>query len=391
MNILQPIRFVPYRAGLLSRKRIYVTGLLMLAGLACGCKTTFRTVNEQLITGQVSCRQVQILPVFFAGAGNIDRTLTTSELQLLCERASEQLVLDVELNLRSKGYEIVGPAPTACVGANSSPTTGDACSALDAVRVDIFETLPRQYSASIGGAGLTFRTNTTLPVLCYLSTPDSSRLEHNPFGYQTTSSLTNVLLGLGVTNSDAVLLVETKAFFESKRHGTKRALYNWTGGGLAVVGEVGFNTAMYSAMILSGHPSVPPDPFWVNPFWHSDNTIGLSIALVNVRTREVLWVNQQNFNHMDPRKPQAIAQTVTCTMRDLPRKRQMDYACSSQEKSGLRRSRSRRQFLTTNVENRKHHCAPYRLESRKSCWVRSYVSGVLALLVWRKHSLVAAR
>ena len=335
MNILQPIRFVADRAGLVLRKRIHVAGLLMLAGLVCSCKTTFRTVNEQLLTGQVSCRQVQILPVRFAGAGNIDRTLTTNELQLLCEQAGEQLVLDVQQNLRSKGYEIVGQAPTACFGANSSSTTGDEGSALDAVRVDVFETLPRQYSASVGIAGLTFRTNTTLPVFRCLSTPDPSRLEHNPFGYQTTSSLTEVLLELGVTNRDAVLLLETKAFFESKHHGTKRALYNWTGGGLEVVGEVSFNAAMYSAMILCGRPSVPPEPFWVDPFWHSGNSIRHSMALVDVHTREVLWLNQQNFKHMEPRHPEAIAQTVACTMRDLPCKRQMEFARSGSAISGF--------------------------------------------------------
>jgi hypothetical protein len=290
---------------------------LVLAGLACGCKTTFRTVDEHFVTQPANCRRVQILPVTFAGAGNLDHSFTTSDLLACCRQTEKDLTGAVQQELRSKGYEVVGPVQILHTDAIPVPSGADIQSCLAAVRIDLFENLPQQYSASVGDRPLTFQTNTTLSLFRYMATPAPARLEHNPFHYQVAPSFTNLLVRLGATNAAAVLLVDTKAFFESPHHRTQRALWNWTGGGLTVVVEFGVNVAIIVAAGLSGAGSAPV-PIGFDPFWHSDNSLQHNFALVDARTREVLWLNQQNFKRQDPRDAEVLAEAVAGTLRDLP-------------------------------------------------------------------------
>ena len=129
-------------------------------------------------------------------------------------------------------------------------------------------------------------------------------------------SLGNVLTWVGATNSETILLVHTKAFFESEPKQAKRTIWNWTGGGLSAVAEVGVNAALFAVAALA-ESSRPLPPIRADPFWHSDNSLQHSIALVDVRTREVLWLNRQNFKHPDPRDVQVLADTVAGTLADL--------------------------------------------------------------------------
>jgi hypothetical protein len=304
-------------AKVTPKKNIWVAGLLVLAGLVSGCQTTFRTVNERFMAHPTNHRQVQILPLWFEGAGSFDRTLTTNDLRVLCRQTVKGLVDDIQHDLRSKGYELAGPARILRVDEISASQAAETMRCLAAVRVDLFKNLAAQYSASIANTPLTFRTQTTLSLSRYMSTATPSALEHNPFYYQVTPSLTNVLARFGATNAQAVLLVDTKAFFESEHNRTKRTVWNWTGGGLTAVVEVGANLAIIAVAALSGAGSAPV-PFGFDPFWHSDNSIQQNIALVDVPTREVLWINQQDFKHQDPADAEALAGTVTDAMHDLP-------------------------------------------------------------------------
>jgi hypothetical protein len=132
-----------------------------------------------------------------------------------------------------------------------------------------------------------------------------------------TSSLTNVLVRFGVTNSEAVLLMDTKAFFESRHRQAKRLWWNWTGGGVIATTEVGVNLAVVAVAALAGAGAAPV-PIWIDPFWHSDNSIQHSIALVDIRTQEVLWLNRQDFKHKKARDPEILTGTVAGTLADLP-------------------------------------------------------------------------
>ena len=64
------------------KRFIFAVGLLALTALVSGCKTTFRTVDERFEGHPENYQQVQILPVWFEGGGNVDHTLTTNDLQL---------------------------------------------------------------------------------------------------------------------------------------------------------------------------------------------------------------------------------------------------------------------------------------------------------------------
>ena len=288
-----------------------------LVALVSGCQTTFRTVDERFMAQPANFRHVQILPVWFEGAGNIDPSLTASDLQALCRQAGEDLASAVQQELRSKGYEVTGQVQVSRGHAALSQSAAEIDPSLEAVRVDFCGHLPRQLSSPADGQPLTFQTNTTLGFFRYMATRDHARSEHNPFHYRITASLTNVLLQMGVTNTEAVLLVDSKAFFESRHKQTKRTAWNWTGGGLIATTEVGVNLAVLAVAVFSGAGTAPV-PIWVDPFWHSSNSLQHSIALVDVRTREVLWLNREGFKRKDPRDAEILTETVAGTMADLP-------------------------------------------------------------------------
>lgn len=304
-------------ADIISKKICSAAGWLTLVVLVSGCRTTFRTVDERFMARPANYRQVQVLPVWFEGAGNIDHSLTTNDLQALCQQAGNDLVGAVQRRLESKGYSVVGSVRIWRTNEMPVQPATEIGPSLGTVRVDFCENLLGQYSLSAGGAPLTFRTNTTLGFFRYMGTANPARFEHNPFHYQMTSSLTNVLVQISATNAEAVLLVDSKAFFESRHKHTKRTVWNWTGGGLIAVTEVGANLALVTVEVLTGGGS-PPPAIWVDPFWHSSNSLQHSFALVDVRTREVLWLNREDFKRKDPRDTDILTATVADAMADLP-------------------------------------------------------------------------
>lgn len=304
-------------AQLIRKPLTLAIGWLALSGLVSGCKTTFRTVDERFMAQPAAHRHVQILPIWFAGAGNIDHSLSTNDLRVLCRQTDKSLVRAVQRELQSKGYKIVGPVQGSYPVDTLSRSAAETGQPLDAVHADLSKNLLGQFPSSAESRPLTFQTNTTLGFFRYMVTRDHARLEHNPFHYQMTSSLSNVLTRIGATNSEAVLLVDTKAFFGSDHKQTKRAFWNWTGGGLVAVTEAGVNVAFVAVAVLA-QSSSPPPLLWVDPFWHSDNSLQHSIALVDVHTREVLWLNREGFKHQDPRDALILADTVAETLADLP-------------------------------------------------------------------------
>lgn len=288
---------------------VLIAGLLALTGLVTGCTTTFRTVDESFMNRPENYRRVQVLPIWFEGAGNLDHSFTTNELLMLCQRSGKELAVAVQNELKAKGYEVVGLVEIAPGGKEPSEVEAETAPLLEAVRVDLFKNLTRRYPNSAPDKALIFRTNN--PAIPWMTS-----VEHNPFHHQAAASLTNVIVRLGATNAEAVLLVDTKVFFESQHNRSKRALWNWTGGGVLVVVQVGANAALICVAALA-RASNPPI-FWVDPFWHDENSIQHSIALVDARTRTVLWLNRQEFKDRNPRNPNVLTETMAATMQDLP-------------------------------------------------------------------------
>jgi hypothetical protein len=302
-----------------NRFHVHCAAIFLLAGLVCGCKTTFRTVDERFKTNSAAYARVQVLPIWLEGAGNIDATLTTNDLQVLCREAGDNLSVTIGNALRAKGYIVVDTVKILPedFAAWDAETRGE----LEGLRLDIFQNLAKGYSASIGEKPLTFTTNSAFSFGQHLKSPTA--YEPSPFHYRTVEPLTNLLARMSATNSEAILLVDTKAFFESKHSRTKRAVWNWTGGGLVLVTEIGFNAAIIVAAALSGTSSMPAPgtmsaPIGFDPFWHSKNSLQHNMALVVARTGEVLWLNQQNFKRKNPRDDKDIEKTITEVMKDLP-------------------------------------------------------------------------
>ena len=275
--------------------------ILALLALVSGCTTTCRTVDAHYMDHPASYSRVQILPVWFEGAGNIDHSFTTNDLEVLCRQTATNLVNEVQLHLQAKGYDVVGPDHIGRVDEFTPKLAAELGQSLGVVRADLFDQLRRQYAASITEKPLAF-----MP-----------RADGTAFHHQAAACLTNVLARLCATNAKAILLMDSKVFFESKHNRTKRAMWNWTGGGLTAIVEVGANAAMYTAALLAGSSSAP-EPIWIDPFWHSNNSIQHNLVLVEVQTRTVLWLNQQDFKHQDPRDAKTLDETVADAMRDLP-------------------------------------------------------------------------
>ncbi len=304
-------------AQLIRKPLTFAVGWLVLTGLVSGCKTTFRTVDERFMAQPAAHRHVQILPIWFEGAGNIDHSLSTNDLQILCRQTGKELARTIQRVLQSNGYKIVGPVQVLYGDEMSSQPAVETWRSLEVVRLDFCENLLGQYPALADSRLLTFQTNTTLGFFRYMAPWDHARLEHNPFHYQMTPALTNVLTRIGATNADAVLLVDTKVFFESEHKQAKRTVWNWTGGGLIAATEVGVNVAFFAVAVLA-EASGPPPPLWLDPFWHSDNSLQHSFALVDVHTREVLWLNREDFKHQNSHDAGILADTVIATLADLP-------------------------------------------------------------------------
>jgi hypothetical protein len=78
-------------AKIILRGRVCAAGLLALACHVSGCQTAFRTVDARFMAHREEHRRAQVLPVWFEGAGNVDRTFTTNDLQEQSRQASENL------------------------------------------------------------------------------------------------------------------------------------------------------------------------------------------------------------------------------------------------------------------------------------------------------------
>ena len=275
-------------------------GWLALAALVSGCHT-YRTVDKRFMSQPAAYRRVQVLPIWFAGAGNVDHSLATNEIQALCRQAGENLSTAIRETLLSKGYQVTGPVKILSGDKTSPGLDAETRQQLEAIRIDFCEGLLRSYASIVSDQPLTLRTNA----------------EPNPFHHQMTTPIAQVAARLGGTNAVAVLLVDTKVFFESRHKQTKRLWWNWTGGGVIATTEVGVNLAVVAVAVLAGASSAPV-PIWIDPFWHSDNSIQHSIALVDIRTQEVLWLNRQDFKHKEARDPEILMKTVAGTLADLP-------------------------------------------------------------------------
>jgi hypothetical protein len=275
-------------------------GWLGLAALVSGCHT-YRTVDGRFMSQPAAHRRVQVLPVWFAGAGNVDHSLTTNEIQALCRQTGEGLSTAIRDTLGAKGYQVTGPVKILSGDKTSPGLDAETRLQLEIIRIDFGNNLLRPYPPDNPDQPLTLRTNAGT----------------NPFHHQMTSPIARVAIRLGGTNAAAVLLVDTKIFFESRHNQAKRLWWNWTGGGVIAVTEVGVNLAVLAAAVLAGASSAP-GPIWIDPFWHSDNSIQHSIALVDIRTQEVLWLNRQDFKHQDPGDPEILMKTVAGTLADLP-------------------------------------------------------------------------
>lgn len=290
-----------------------VAGLLV-AGLLSGCQTSFRTVDERFTRHPAEYRRVQILPVWLHAVAKIDPTLTTNDLATLRAQTGNELCSVLQQTLTSKGYQLVGPV-NVLPGPGEPPLLdGYIDEQLEAVRKDFSEALPRRFGF---GTPLTFWTNRSRSSFSYQATNNSETvtLLHNPFHYQLSPALTNVLPQLGATNSEAVLLVDTRVFFQSRHERTKAAVWNYTGGGLVAITQVAANLAAFAVCFVG---SAPFQPFWFDPFWRPRNSIDHKIALVDALSREVLWVNRQASDYTDPRGTSNLVQSVNVALFDLP-------------------------------------------------------------------------
>ena len=215
-------------------KSIVQVALLAAMVLASGCCTSYRTQDERFMAHRANYRRVQILPVWMDGAGNVDATLTTNQLQSLYRQAGSNLCTAVRQSLADRGYEPVGTNFGSIDDARW--LNPDAKRQLQAVRVDFCEGLLRPYDRNVSDhEPLMFHTNAPPGYWWYVVKHNAFPPTTNPFCYRMSPAFTNMLSKLAVTNVPAVLLVDSKIYFESDHNHTKRVAWNCTGGGVLVL------------------------------------------------------------------------------------------------------------------------------------------------------------
>jgi hypothetical protein len=291
------------------RAHTHLAGLVALATLLAGCTTTFRTADDRFMAHPHERRQVQIAPVGFVGTAKTDRTLTTNDLAELSARTGNQLCSALRQALSAKGYEVVEPVVALPQCAEGPLADTNAAAQVEALRKEV-----RELAASYGayGAPLTFRADGPAYSFRYAATNqgETVRRLHNPFRRQMSETLTSVLAQLGATNASTVLLVETRAFFQSRHQHTKGLVWNWSAGALLATTEVAIN--LVGAAGGGGGGGI-----WIDPFWRNRNSIRHLVVLVDARSRDVLWINMEDFDYADART-ERLAQSLGQTLGDLP-------------------------------------------------------------------------
>ncbi len=314
-------------------KSLYGAWAVLGLALPTGCGT-FRTIDSRFAAQPQAYRRVLVLPVALETSGKIDEPDTneiaviaarsdgaivtksaevfgTNEVQRLALEAAPKMAAALSNLLCAKGYQLMNPVRVLSSEEDRAGFDEETRGLFREVREQIHEQLfhyafPGLRTGATNAIGK--RSLTNAPILGTMA--GGFGKEDEPFHFQMKSSLAELQKKLHLPDADALLWIDSSAFFESPADFAKagqRIAWNSTGGTLLLTAEV-------AILVAAGVPGGG----LLDPFMHSASSIQHTITLVDFHTQEVLWFDERHFPGYDARNAGHVKGSVKIALRQLP-------------------------------------------------------------------------
>jgi hypothetical protein len=278
--------------------------------LTTGCGTTYRTIDPRFAKHPETYGRIEILPVSFQAGATVDKSSSALAGRLAARRVDPALAAAFTNAFSAKGYRV--RAPIFIVRDDEQyPFDESTEKALREVKKEFRELLLRYpvpgWRLEMGEASF---VSTTDKLPANVNSTRTTALRE-PFQYRMKSSLAGLHEKFGSADASAVLLVDTSVFFESSAQARKRIWWNSTAGAAFAALEV----AVVVAAAASGSAAAGGMP---DPFIYSTSYVHHSMALVDLRTQDVLWLEERHCQGRDARKPANLELSISEALTQLP-------------------------------------------------------------------------
>jgi hypothetical protein len=249
-----------------------LSGLAVL--MTTGCVSKPPCVHKSFAQNPIAYHHVQVLPIVVTPSARPDKTLTTNEVWQINAGVGSNLVRALCESLQDGGFDVIGQPPVLGCPEDWSRLTESCGGQVDAANNEfmhasrmIWERLQKE----------------------------KGNLSH----YRLTNAIASACVDLLATNLDAVVLMRSKVFIES------RMARNTRRGQSAIANTVGIAAAV---LVGVGFVSVNQSPSGV------ENTM----AIIDSKTSEILWWNSGRFVSVNLNDTNAVARTVKSMLAQLP-------------------------------------------------------------------------
>ncbi|MFZ0829128.1 MAG: hypothetical protein WAO02_17075 [Verrucomicrobiia bacterium] len=178
--------------------------------LAAGCAApTGRLQITAMCSGSLKAnpkdfQRLAIVPIWFTTSAYAYSDLTRSELTQMANAAGQETAAVLASTITNRGYQVVGNAQALCCEDDLAAFDAETLQLLDEVRVEFWWLTQNARAAARAG---------TLD---------------QPFRYKLKAPLLQLQHKLGVTQADALVLVDSTVLVETPAGRWKRLLWNWT-------------------------------------------------------------------------------------------------------------------------------------------------------------------
>ncbi len=258
---------------------------LVVTLFTAGCATeppVMKVIRDRMESHPNQYRRVEIMPIWFAGSAVMDASLTTTGLTASNREVGSNLVTALTQVLADKGYEVVQGSQVLCGVEDLEAFDANTCQLFGLVRTN-FVDLSQQI---------------------YANRPN---LKGKSLEYQTDPCLAELRNRLGHHEADLVVLMDSKAFYETPGARSKRRKWNRTGGTVLMPFFIAF-----SAAGAAGGGGAPKLPLEFSPGWMEH-----TILIADGRTQEVLFWNGRRFPGGDARNADTLRAKLRDTLADL--------------------------------------------------------------------------
>jgi hypothetical protein len=188
---------------------VLAPGMVIMLATSCAAPTGRLQItamsSESLKANPKAYQHLAIVPVWFTTSAYGYSGLTSSELTQMANAAGQKTAAILAATLTSRGYQVVGEARALCCEDDLAAYDAETRQLLDEVRVEFWGLT--QMARAAAGAG-------TLD---------------QPFKYKLKAPLLQLRKKLGVSQADALVLVDSTVLVETPAGRRKRVLWNRTG------------------------------------------------------------------------------------------------------------------------------------------------------------------